>query len=216
MKNLTQVFTWLTVVAIFMVCLIGIVLVTMDRFLFDILYYALYFPPLIERFVLQAVIFGSITACLTILYIYIVNRSANKARVRLVYALIGLTVAFAFVFSEYENNQEKLTIRDVCTQFDLAVARRDYETAYEFMSPDYRQTHSLVQYIGGEFGEGVAVGRRVTCEYPHTRITVVLLHPKAREASVTHTPFGTLITEILLEQVDDKWYFTGEIRHFQG
>lgn len=215
MKNLTQAFTWFTVIVIFMICLIGATLVITDELLTNILY-AISFPPLIERFVFQVVTFGAITACLTISYIYIVNRSANKARVRLIYAFIGLMVALAFVFSEYENHQEKLAITDVCTQFDLAVAHRDYETAYEFMSPDYRQTHSLAQFIGGEFGEGIAVGRRVTCEYPHTRVTVVLLHPKAREASVTHTPMGSLIMEILLEKVGDRWYFTGEIRHFQG
>jgi hypothetical protein len=37
------------------------------------------------------------------------------------------------------------------------VARKDYETAYEFMSPNYRQTHSLAQFIGGEKGMQVVV-----------------------------------------------------------
>jgi hypothetical protein len=42
----------------------------------------------------------------------------------------------------------------------------------------------------------------------------VLLHPKARKARVIYFPFGSLNLEVFLEQVDDKWYFTGEIGHY--
>lgn len=212
MKNLIQVFTWLMVVAICPICFTGTNLVIMDGLIRDIIH-GIFFPRLIQRFILQTFAFGGITACLTISYFYFVNKSANKARVRLVYAGVGLLVALSFVFPEYKHQQEKLFIRDVCTQFDLAVAGRDYETAYEFMSPNYRQTHSLAQFIAGE-------GSRLTCGYPSNTPTfsksvrVVLLHPRARNASVIHIPFGSLNTEILLEQVDDKWYLTGETRSF--
>jgi hypothetical protein len=130
--------------------------------------------------------------------------------------MIGLLVVLAFVFSEYKNNQEELVIRDVCAQFDSAVRQRDYETAYEFMSPNYRQNHSLSQFIGGEFGEGNISGGRITCEYRGKSVSVVLLHPRAKVASVIHTPFGSLNTEIFLRKVGDKWYFTGKIGGFSG
>jgi hypothetical protein len=212
MKNLMQVFTWLMVVAICLICFIGANLVIMEGFISDLIH-GIFFPRLIQRSILQIFALGGIAACLTLSYFYFANKSANKGRVRVVYAGIGLLVALAFVFSEYQHQQEKLIIRDVCTQFDLAVAGRDYETAYEFMSPNYRQTHSLAQLITG-------AGSRLTCGYPFNRPTfsksvrVVLLHPRARNASVIHTPFGSLNTEILLEQVDGKWYLTGETRHF--
>jgi hypothetical protein len=218
MKYLTRVLTGLVVTAIIVICLIGVNLAIMDELVLDILH-SFFFPPLIQRFILQTAAFGGIITCLTISYIYIFKRSTDKGRVRLVYAIIGLLVALAFVFSEYNNHQEKLTIRDVCTQFDLAVARKDYETAYEFMSPNYRQTHSLAQFIGGwgggVFGESTSAGRRVTCGQPlRGKIRVVLLHPKARKARVIYFPFGSLNLEVFLEQVDDKWYFTGEIGHY--
>lgn len=216
MKNLIQSFTWLMVAAICPICFLGTYFVMMDGFFIGDIINGIFFPRLIQRFILQIFALGGITACLAISYFYFVNKSANKARVRLVYAGTGLLVALVFVFAEYQHQQEKLTIKEVCTQFDLAVAGRDYETAYEFMSPDFRQRHSLTQFIEGEFGEGVAVGRRVTCGHSRKSVRVVLLHPKAIEASVTHTPFGSLNTEILLEKVDDKWYFTGEALLFQG
>jgi hypothetical protein len=82
------------------------------------------------------------------------------------------------------------------------------------MTPNYRQTHSLAQFIAGE-------GSTLTCEWPYNdhnhskSVRILLLHPKAREASVIHTPFASINREIFLEQVDDKWYLTGAIRLFQ-
>ena len=204
MKNLTQVFAWFVVVAISMTCFISTVLVMIDGSLIHLAGYAIFFPSLLTWSSLLAVTFGSITASLTASYIYIVNRSANKARVRLIYAVIRLLVAFAFVFAQYEHRHEQLTIRDICTQFDLAVGRRDYETAYELMSPDYRQTHSPAQFIDD-------YGRRITCRQRDKSIKVVLVHPGARNASVIRTPFGSLNTEIFLEKMGENWYFTGKI-----
>lgn len=210
-----QILTWLMAAAICMICFIGTNLVVMDGFFISDIIHAIVFPPLIERLILQAVAFGAITACLTFSYIYFVHKYANKARVRLVYAIVGLLVAVTFVLTEYNYQQEKLTIRDVCNQFDFAIELKDYETAYELMSPNYRQTHSLAQFIAGE-------GSTLKCGYPYNRpefsknVRILLLHSNAREASVIHTPFGSLNQEIILEQVDNKWYLTGEIRHFIG
>lgn len=183
-------------------------LLMIDGNLSHIAGYAIFFPSIITWSSLQAVAFGSITACLAVTYIYIVNRGANKARVRLIYAIIGLLVAFAFVFAEYKHHQEQMAIRDVCTQFDSTVRRRDYETAYELMSPNYRQTHSSAQFMED-------YGRRITCEQRSKSVRVVLIHPRARKASVIRTPFGSLNTEIFLEKVGDNWYFTGKTGGFQ-
>lgn len=207
MKDLTRSFTWSiiggTIITI-CVCVIMPV-ITMPG------------PQrLLSRFIFQAIIFAGITACLTASYNYIVKRGANKVWVRLIYTMIGLLVALAFVFSEVKNNQEKQVIRDVCAQFDIAVGYRDYETAYEFMSPGYRQNHSLAQFIEGKFGEGNSNGVRITCGHRYKSVTVLLLHPGARAASVTYTPFGSLNTEIFLRKVGDKWYFTGKTGGFSG
>ncbi|MAU00493.1 MAG: hypothetical protein CL608_25400 [Anaerolineaceae bacterium] len=204
------------VAAIGMTCLIGTMLLMMDGFWTNIVALPNFFPRLIMRFSLQAVIFGGIIACLIVSYPHIVNRSANKVRVRLLYAIMGLLVVLAFVFSEYQNYQEKLVVSDVCTQFDSTVRRRDFETAYEFMSPSYRQTHSLAQFIAGEFGEGTGVGGRITCEQRSKSVRVVLVHPSARKASVIRTPFGSLNTEIFLEKIGGSWYFTGKTGGFSG
>lgn len=212
MKNLMQVFTWLMVAAFCMICFTGTNLVMMDGLWSDIIH-ALLFPPLIERFILQAVAFGGIFTFLTITFIILVNRTANKARIRLIFAFIALMVAIAFVVPEYKYQQEKQTIRDVCTQYDLAIAQKNYETAYEFMSLNYRRTHSLAQFIAGE-------GRTLKCGYPYNRtehsksVRILLFHSNAGEASVIHTPFGSINREIFLEQVDDKWYLTGRFRLF--
>lgn len=206
MKNSIRVLTWLMVVAICSTCFIGTNLAVMDGRTSNIAHSILFFPGLIHRLILQAVAFGLITICLTISYSYFVDRSTNIARVRLVYAGIVLLVALSFVFEEYKYQQEKLLIRDVCIQFDLAVTGQDYETAYEFMSPNYQQTHSLAQFIAGE-------DRILTCGYSDTNDRVVLLHPIARNASV-YLPSGSFGWEVFLEQVDDKWHLTGETRGF--
>jgi hypothetical protein len=201
MKELKQAFIWWTIVVVGVIYLIGAKPGNLKLF---------------SRFIFQAIIFAGITACLIASYIHIVKRGTNKVRVRLIYTMIGLLVVLAFVFSEVKNNQEKQVIRDVCAQFDIAVGYRDYETAYEFMSPDYRQNHSLAQFIEGKFEEGNSNGVRITCGHRYKSVTVLLLHPGARAASVTHTPFGSLNTEIFLRKVGDKWYFTGKTGGFSG
>ncbi len=109
----------------------------------------------------------------------------------------------AFVFSEYKIHQERLAIKEVCTQFDSAVARKDYETAYELMSPDYRQTNSLTQFVENE-------RRWLICKrWPTTIVGVVLFQAHDRYARVIGLPFGSLNTEFYLEKVDGRWYFTG-------
>ena len=69
-KNLMQVFTWLMVVAICPICFIGTNLVIMDGFISDFIH-AIFFPPLIERFVVQVVIFGGITQFVSRVYIFL-------------------------------------------------------------------------------------------------------------------------------------------------
>lgn len=167
-------------------------------------------PQLYVRPFLQALALMGIASWLTVSYSYIVKRSANEARVHLIYAAVALLIAVAFVFSEYKVHRERLAIKEVCTQFDSVVARKDYETAYELMSPDYRQTHSLTQFVENE-------GSRFACKRQPTKIVgVVLFHAHARYASVIGLPLGFTNAEIYLEKVDGRWYFTGQRRPFLG
>lgn len=152
--------------------------------------------------VLRAIILGGIVVCMAVTYVYIAERSDNKTRIRQVYAIIGLLIFSAYVFSEYQTRQEEVAIRAICTQFDQAVVREDYETAYQFMLPDYRQTHSLAEFMAS---------RRFTCS-PYMGISI--LHPATRKASIIKS--GSLRYVFFLEKLDHQWYFTGEYRVFQG
>jgi hypothetical protein len=149
------------------------------------------------------VILGGIVVCLAVSYIYVIKRSDNKTRVRQIYAIIGLLVLSVYVFSEHQTRQEEQAIRDFCARFNAAMAREAYETAYEFMSPDYRQTHSPAEFISDK--------RWFTCsEY----MRVSILHPVTRTASISQG--GSLRYIISLKKVDHQWYFTGEYHVYQG
>ena len=193
MKNLPRALKWFIAIVISMVCLIGT----------QWLFLEIAFNPESGGFILRAMTLGGIIVCLAVSYIYIVKRNENKTRVRQVYAIISLLVVSAYVFSEYQTRQNEMAIRDICTRFDQAVAREDYETADEFMLPDYRQTHSLAEFKRDP--------RWFTCA-PYMRISI--LHPVAGKASISQG--GSLRYVYFLEKLDHQWYFTGEYSLYQG
>lgn len=197
MKKLPRALKWLIAIVIGIACLIG--------FLIGVLWVSVYiaFNPWSLGFILRAMILGGITISLALSYAYIIKRSDNKTRVRQVYAIIGLLVLSAYVFSDYQTRQEEYAIRAVCARHNEAMTRGDYETAYELMSPDYRQTHSLAQFIIDK--------RWFTCS-PYMRLSI--FHPTTGKASIIQG--GSLRRVISLEKIDHQWYFTGEIRTYQG
>ena len=142
-------------------------------------------------------------------YRHAVTRTNAKSRVRQVYAITGLLIVSAFIFSWYEIYRAKLLIKNVCTQFDQAIEQRDYETAYEFMSPSYRQTHTIARFIEDDswFWRNYE---------PCNKDYIVEVYIGAREAGIVPYPRASLIHKIILEQANGKWYFTGESRYFQG
>lgn len=193
MKNLPRASKWL----ISIVCLIGCVI----GVLWVVGYMA--FNPGSGEFVLRAVILGGVVVCLAVPYIYVIKRSDNKTQVRQVFAIIGLLVLSVYVFSEHQTRREEQAIRDFCARFNAAIAQEAYETAYEFMSPDYQQTHSPAEFISDK--------RWFICsEY----MRVSILHPITRTASINQG--GSLRYVFFLEKVDHQWYFTGEYRVYQG
>ena len=197
MKNLPRALKWFIAIAISVVCLIGCLIGVLWVFLYTA------FNPGSGEFILRAMTLGGIVVCLAVSYIYIVKRSDNKTQVRQVYAIIGLLVVSVYVFSEYQTRQEEMVIRDFCARFDEAMAREDYETAYEFMLPDYRQTHSLAEIKRDQ--------RWYTCSR-YMRNTI--LHPATRKDSISQG--GSLRYVFFLEKLDHQWYFTGEYRAYQG
>jgi hypothetical protein len=108
-------------------------------------------------------------------------------------------------FSSYQIYQDTLLIKDICTQHDQAMKQRDYETAYELMSPSYRQTHTIGRFIGdggGFWG---------TCK-PSNNDYMVQVAIGAGEAHIIpFPPYGSLVSEIILEQINQNWYFTGDL-----
>ena len=115
-------------------------------------------------------------------------------------ALLIILGILAFTIFERNREQEQLAIMEVCQQLDNAIARKDYGAAYELMSPSYRQMHSLE-----EFKDEVRYKR---CTEPGKR--PVAHYFLGREASIVNHPYGSLMTMIVLEKVNGRWYFTGE------
>ena len=157
-------------------------------------------------FVLRLSVPIGIVSALVTSYRYVVTRTDAKSRVRQVYAILCAIIASAFAFSWYQLYRDNLLIKDVCTQFDQAIMQKDYEAAYEFMSPSYRRAYTIEQFIDGS-------GKEFESCKP-IKGYVVEVSIGARVASIVPYPLGSLNTKIILEQVNGKWYFTGESLHF--
>jgi hypothetical protein len=142
---------------------------------------------------------------LVISHRYVASKTDGESSVRQVYVIIGLLIAFIFAFSSYQIYQDTLLIKDICTQYDQAMDQRDYETAYEYMSPTYRQAYPIGRFVGdggGFWG---------TCK-PSNKDYMVQVAIGAEEAHIVpFPPYGSLVSEIILEQINQNWYFTGDV-----
>lgn len=197
MKNLSRALKWFAAIVISLVCLYGcfVGIWFIFWFLFDL-----------EIGETRALARGVVVIYLTgayLVYILVVEKSNRTSLVTLACVIIGLLVISDQVFSERQAYQEEIAIRDICAQFNQAKTRGDYETAYKFMSPEYRQAHSLEAFIRekGWF----------TCS---PFMTVSVRHPATRKAYITQG--GSLLYTIYLEKLGPQWYFTGEDRLSQG
>ena len=161
---------------------------------------------LITSFPLRWSLFLGSAAGLAVSYRHIVTRNGATLHIRRVYAGIIVFIICTFVFSCYQVYQDTLLIKDVCTRYAQAMEYSEYETAYELMSPPYRQTHTLTRFIK-DHGSLTATCMRSERGYFTTRISL-----GAREAKIFSYPQGSLIKVGILEKVDHKWYMTGEFQ----
>ena len=162
-------------------------------------------PVLIFRL---SVLIGIVSGLL-ISYTYIFARVANKSRVRQIYALLTLFIVSVSLSLWYNIHHETLLIKDLCTQFDQAIEQGEYETAYELMSPSYRQRYSLTRFINGD-------GREFRSCVIGDKSYIVEVAIEREVAHVIPYPLGSLMHEIFLKKINHKWYFTGEVRLSQA
>jgi hypothetical protein len=146
-----------------------------------------------------------ITSGLVISYRYIATKTFGKSWVRQVYAIISLLIVFMIAFSSYQIYQDTLLIKDICTQYDQAMEQRDYETAYELMSPTYRQTHTIGRFIGDSGGFWG------TCKPINNDYLVQITIGAGKAKIIPFPPYGSRVSEIILEQINQNWYFTGDV-----
>jgi hypothetical protein len=143
-------------------------------------------------------------------YKYIITRINAKSFVKQVYLVISLLLASLFVFSNYEIYRDKLLIEAVCRQFDEAIGQSDYETAYGLMSPTYRKTYTMAQFTRGD-------GREfINCKTKSERNYIGEVDIGARKGRIVSPPFGSINFPPILEQINNKWYLTGELRAVPG
>jgi hypothetical protein len=142
---------------------------------------------------------------LIISYRNVANKTGGISRVRQVYTIVSLLFLFMIAFSSYQIYQDTLLIKDICTQYDQAMKQRDYETAYELMSSTYRQTYTIGRFIGdggGFWG---------TCKPSNNDYMVQIAIGAGADHIGPLPPYVSLVCEIILEQINHNWYFTGDV-----
>jgi hypothetical protein len=145
------------------------------------------------------------TSGLIISYRYVASKTYDKSWVRQVYAMSSLLIVLMIAFSSYQVYQDTLLIKDICTQYDQAMEQRDYETAYELMSPAYRQTHTIGRFIGD--GGGFLGAWQLSSKGYLVQIAI----GAGKANIIPFPPYGSLVSEIILEQINQNWYFTGDV-----
>lgn len=124
---------------------------------------------------------------------------------KIVHIFIGSIIFIACqIPSACISEQEKVDIIFRYTEFHESCNQENYEKAYSFMSPDYRQIHTLEQFISdsGTFGEEwLELHPNYSLKFSGNR---AYLYPQNAA-----NPFFWSGPEYELIKIEGVWYFTG-------
>ena len=121
--------------------------------------------------------------------------------------LILVTILAALFALRAHRQRQHALLMGHCIQFYESFSNGDMATAYRFMSPRYKQNHSLE-----DFGKDPGFAD-LESEHPHASLSLF-----GNGASLYRDEVGTF--DLYLGYVhywtrsDGRWYFTGEYDHF--
>ena len=123
--------------------------------------------------------------------------------------LLGLLISGILIacqsFQTELDAQDVSAIDALYMQFHNALSNRQYETAYSYMSPEYRQTRTLREFVNEDFlshGEDwLVLHSNRSLKFRGNKAT---LYPLDKSVLPWSGPEYTLI------KVNRQWYLTGE------
>lgn len=140
------------------------------------------------------------------------KQGIRKAILATVYAPLLVTLASVILLVWHQNHQDSSAIERRFSEFCPAISEGGYSTAYSYMSPEYRQTHSPGQFSTDEdprydlYSNINAMG----CELsPHHHVQIsgdnAVLYPnRCAFMEVYGGPAYELV------KVNGIWWFTGK------
>jgi len=157
---------------------------------------------------LPGALIGAIVTFLRFLWV----RSTNRRALVIICSLLGVVGLVFGSLLYYQNRQNEAAIKARYLQFCPAVYNHWYKEAYTYMTPEYRRTHTLNEFV---LDEELKFGL-----YNDIDIWGCSLDPKysidVSGNQATVWPGRNVFMEWYggpsyeMEQVDGEWYFTGE------
>jgi 4-amino-4-deoxy-L-arabinose transferase-like glycosyltransferase len=157
---------------------------------------------------LPGALIGAIVAFLHFLWI----RSTDRRALVIIYSLLGVIVLVFGSLSYYQNRQNEAAIEARYLRFCPAVYNHWYKEAYTYMTPEYRRTHTLNEFVldeelkSGLYNDidlwGCSLDPKYSIDVSGNQAIVWPGHNAFMEW------YGGPSYE--LERIDGEWYFTGE------
>ncbi len=149
--------------------------------------------------------------CATITsYIYYSLCRFSQRKLLPIYASITvLFFLFFFVQLNYVRQSQELVIESYLN-YHQAVTSQNYEQAYEMMTPNYRQTHSIEDLIADNYflGQMMASVNSVSKFNVETGSKTKTFIVIGNKATFWNRP--SVGIAVFLEKINGRWYFNGD------
>ncbi len=163
--------------------------------------------------ILVAMLIGSEIAFLKNLRKTLLNLFSAE-RVNKIYQTVFLGLLAITAFSFYTKIQTIIKIESVYSKFCSSVLAKDYPSAYKYLSAEYRNQTNLNQFVKDKlYKESSYVSGCNANGY-----SIKFISSFGKSASVFPNPYIVITSfanfpggsELIMEEVDGEWFFTGK------
>ncbi len=150
-----------------------------------------------------------ITSCVSLWY-FLYQKFPEKPVIT-THLLLGISFVIFVVVQLANVRQNQALVLETYHAFGQAIKQGDYEAAYQLMSPEYRETHTINELIGDEYFIEYATKRVdsiYAVEYSVWGHDAFIVADSGFTATIWRRPFVGISLDF--DYVDGKWLLTGQ------
>jgi hypothetical protein len=144
---------------------------------------------------------------------YFSHQKFQRRPIVTIHALAVVLFMIFFIFQFANVRKHQALVLQTCQEFRQAIEQRNYESAYQLMSPAYRKTHTVDDLLDDDYFLSHAteeIDSIYTVEYTFWRNEAYIITGSYFTPTPTFWARPTDGVSLDLEYVDGRWLLTGQ------